>query len=381
MKITIKRDTFFKEVQKIQSITPLKGTTPILSCFLLEATKDGIFVFATDLDVGMKIFIKADVSEPGKICLPAKVVYDILRELPEKTSIDLILEDNNRLRLGCMNSVFHVPGITAEEFPSFPDFELEETYPIPMATLMDMFLKVNVAVPVFEQKLYNAPAGALFAVKDKGIEMVGTDGHRMAYTYMEELGFPVQTAIILPKKLLDELPKIMADFEKTQGNPPEKKEKDHSVKVGLAGNHSIFALPHIQIFARLLENKFPDYRGPITAENDKLVIINKDRFRQAVRRVSLITEKREWFILFKLTQGKLLLDSESADVGDAHDEIDVEYQGEALEIGFNPKYILDFLAVMDSPEVALEMSDNESLAIMRPKDRENIKFIIMPVRL
>lgn len=246
---------------------------------------------------------------------------------------------------------------------------------------MDMFLKVNVAVPVFEQKLYNAPAGALFAVKDKGVEMVATDGHRMAYTYIEELGFPVQTAIVLPKKLLDEIPKILADIEKTKEKSDEDKAEDHSVKVGISGNHSIFILPRIQIFARLLENKFPDYRGPITAENDKLVIVNRDRFRQAVRRVSLITEKREWFILFKLMPGKLFLDSESADVGDAHDEIDVEYQGESLEIGFNPKYILDFLAVIDSPEVAFEMSDNESLAIMRPKDRENIKFIIMPIRL
>ena len=111
------------------------------------------------------------------------------------------------------------------------------------------------------------------------------------------------------------------------------------------------------------------------------MIIDRDRFRQAVRRVSVITEKREWFILFRLHPGKLILDSESAEVGDAHDEIEVEYQGEPMEIGFNPKYILDFLSVIDSSEVALEMSDNESLAIMRPKEKENIKFIIMPVRL
>jgi len=381
MELNINRDVFFKEIQKIQNITPLKGTKPILSYFLLEATEEGINIFATDLDVGMKIFIRADVSKPGQICLPARVVYDIFRELPEKSPIGFTLEENNRLKLTCMNSIFHVPGITAEEFPTFPVFDDTKIYPIALDILLDMFVKVNIAVPTLEQKLYNAPAGALFAVNDKGIEMAGTDGHRMAYIYMEGIALPFQTTTVLPKKLLDELPKILTDWEKNIEKTSEDQGKDNAVKIGISGNHSIFSLPNIQIFARLLENKFPDFRGPITAENDKRVVIDRDRFRQAVRRVSLITEKREWFILFRLHPGKLILDSESAEVGDAHDEIEVEYQGEPMEIGFNPKYILDFLTVIDSSEVALEMSDNESLAIMRPKEKENIKFIIMPVRL
>jgi DNA polymerase-3 subunit beta len=381
MELKINRDVFFKEIQKIQNITPIKGTKPILSYFLLEAIEKGIYVFATDLDVGMKIFINAEVSKPGQICLPARVVYDILRELPEKSSIEMILEENNRIRLVCMDSKFHVPGIMAMEFPTFPVLDTEELYPLSLEILLDMFVKINVAVPAFEQKLYNAPAGALFTINEKGIEMAGTDGHRMAYIYKEGVKLPIQATAVLPKKLLDELPKILTDWEKNRERPSENGDKKDAIKIGLSGNHSIFSLPNVQIYARFLEKKFPDYKGPIAAYNEKLVIVDRDRFRQAVRRVSLITEKRDWFVLFKLFPGRLLLDSESAEAGDAHDEIDVEYQGEPLEIGFNPKYILDFLSVIESPEVALEMSDNESLAILRPSDKENVKFIIMPVRL
>jgi DNA polymerase-3 subunit beta len=244
-----------------------------------------------------------------------------------------------------------------------------------------MFIKVNVAVPVFEQKIYNAPPGALFTINEGGIEMAGTDGHRMAYISKEGVKLPIQANGVLPKKLLDELPKILTDFDKNKERDSENGEKKDAVKIGLSGNHSIFSLSNIQIYARFLEKKFPDYKGAITANNEKLVIIDRDRFRQAIRRVSLITEKRDWFVLFKFFPGKLILDSESAEAGDAHDEIDVEYQGDPLEIGFNPKYILDFLSVIESPEVALEMNDNESMAILRPSDKKNVKFIIMPVRL
>ncbi|MGA1843422.1 MAG: DNA polymerase III subunit beta [bacterium] len=381
MELSISREAFLKEVQKIQSITPIKGTKPILSSFLLEATGEGIYMSATDLDVGLKILIDADVADKGSICLPARVVYDIVRELPEKSSISMKLEENNRLRLQCLHSVFHVPGIAADEFPPLPELDAKKLHPIDLKVLLDMIVKVNVAVPAVEQKLYNAPAGALFSISDKGIESVGTDGHRMAYIYTEEIGLPFRSTMVLPKKLLDELPKILTDWEKGKEKGATAEDSEKTVKIGLTGNHCVFSLPNIQFFARLLEHKFPDYKGPITVENDKRAIIDRERFRQAVRRVSLITEKREWFILFKLAPGSLTLDSESAEVGDAHDEIEIEYQGEPLEIGFNPKYILDFLGVIDGTDVVLEMSDNESLAIMKPHDNENVKFIIMPVRL
>ena len=147
MELSINREAFLKEVQKIQSITPIKGTKPILSSFLLEATAEGIYMSATDLDVGLKILINAEVADNGSICLPARVVYDIVRELPEKSSIGMKLEENNRLRLQCQHSVFHVPGIAADEFPPFPELDVKKLHPINLKILLDMIVKVNVAVP------------------------------------------------------------------------------------------------------------------------------------------------------------------------------------------------------------------------------------------
>ncbi|MBN2372199.1 DNA polymerase III subunit beta [bacterium] len=381
MELKIGRNGFLSEVQKIQNITPIKGTKPILSCFLLETSGDGVYLSATDLNVGIKVYVQAEVSIHGKVCLPAKVVYDILRELPENSSVDLLLEENNRLRFTCMNSLFHVPSVDTEEFPAFPVFETQIMHQIPLAILTDMFYKVNIAVPVVEQKLYGAPAGALFSGDSKGIEMVGTDGLRMAYVCSDKLNLPVNVTKVLPKKLLDELPKILPNIDKGKEKASDAPDKKGMIMVGLTENHIIFSWQNIIVFALLLENKFPDYKQPISVKNDKVVILDRERFRQSVRRVSLLSEKKDWFIHFRLSPGKFVLDSEDVDIGDALDKIEVDYNGEGIDIGFNPRYILDALSVIDDPEVSLEMSDNESLAILRPKDQENVKFIIMPVRL
>lgn len=406
MNLRVQRNIFLKEIQKIQSITPIKGTKPILSCFLLETTETGLYLYATDLNVGLKVFLPAEITVQGKTCLPARVVYDIVRELPEGSVIDAVLEDNKRARFSCINSVFHVPYTDTTEFPPFPSFDVQQMHEVPLDLLVNMFEKINITVPVIEQKIYDAPAGALFAVDDKGIEMAGTDGLRMAYMRLDGVPFPIQMKTVIPKKLLDELPKMLADWDQSKKKHHKTTEKEASEgqameknqvqedaqeaepederiapRFGLTENNIFFSWPDNEVFACLMENKFPDYKEPIAVQNDKVIILDCERFRQAVRRVSLISEKKEWFIRFILSPGKMFLDSEKAEIGDAHDEIEIDYDGEPFEIGFNPRYILDFLSVIDSPQVSLEMTDNESLAILKPKDQDNIKFIIMPVRL
>lgn len=387
MKLNIKTKVFLKGIQKIKNVIPLKNNRlPILVHFLFEVVKDGVYLFGTDLTIGIKLFIPANVFDLGAICLPLNRLLNILKELPKDSIIEICLDkEKNLLQLKTDHSLFVIPGMVSDLFPAFPSFDEKQMTNILLEKLYDIFNLTNIAIPFEMQRLDNAPAGLLLVKKDNGIEAVGTDGHQMVYIYMKDMDLLISSPIILPKSLLNKFFKLIewkkSKIKKKTIFSEKRINNFDTIRIGIFDNFCIFSWPNTQIFARLLENKFPDYKGPISVENDKLLIIDKDRFRQAVRRVSLITEKKEWFTLFKLSSGKLILDSESAEIGNAHDEIDIEYEGESMEIGFNSKHILDFLTVIDSPEVVLEMSDNESLAIIRPKERENIKFVIVPVRI
>ncbi|MGA1875066.1 MAG: DNA polymerase III subunit beta [bacterium] len=371
MELKVNRDEFLKGVSLAQSVTITKGTMPILSHLLIEARDDRIYVFGTDLELGMKAEAKAHIVEEGSICLSAKMMADILRELPAEAEVHFSLEENNQVRITCGKICFHMVGLPPEEFPPFPSYDPEDMIHICSDLLREMIIKVGVTVPMVEQKHLGAPNGALLEVSKESMEMMGTDGHRLSYIKkagIDELQNKVR--VILPKKFLNELKKVLDDTENVE-----------SVSVGFFENQTIFKVGTVELFSRLLETYFPNIRPRITKENDKILTINRHDFRQSVKRVSIFTEEKEKYIMLKLEHGIIHLSSQNLGVGDAEDQLIVQYDGVPLEIGFNSNFILDVLNILNGENIVMEMSDHESHGVIREADSRDYLYVIMPIKL
>ncbi len=371
MELSICRDEFLKGVNIVHNVAITRGTMPILSHLLLQAVDNRIYLYGTDLELGIKGEAEAQVLQEGSICLSSKMMVDILRELPDNAQVHFLLEENNRVEISCGKICFHLAGLPADEFPPFPPYQSEGLISIPREALKDMIAKINVTVPLVEQKHLSAPNGALLEIDPESMEMMGTDGHRLSYIKKPGVeGLSQKLKVILPKKSMNELKRIMDDSPDVE-----------NISVGFFENQTIFKIGPVELFSRLLETYFPNIRSRIAKVNDKIIQINRHDFRQAVKRVSIFTEEKEKYIRLRLEEGILYLSSQNLGVGDAEDQLQVEYGGEPLEIGFNSNFILDFLNILNEEQVVLEMSDQKSHGIIRQADNRDYLYIIMPIKL
>jgi len=382
MELTINRNLFLKHVQKMQGIVNTRSIDHLLSYFLMETKHEGVTIFATDKNIGLKTFIPAQIEAEGVTCLPGKIVFDILRELPKDTDVHLASEGNGRMIFSCQQSIFHVPETLPDEFPEFPEYSNDVGSNISANLLGSCFKAITVTVPWVEQPLYHAPPGALFEIKEGVLEIAGTDGHRMSYLKKRDVPVSDTISMVIPKKILEELPKIVEDGDEIQNRQQAEGDEGATLRAIFNDNNIIFISGKTQIFCRLLENKFPNFKARLNQFMDKRIVINKESLRQVVRRVALISEKDEWLIKLEITgEGKLILDSEGSSVGDAHDELNINYTGEPLTIGLNPKFVLDFLNVIDSPEIVLELNNHKAPIFLSPHGMEDLKYIMMPIDL
>ncbi|MEW6378491.1 MAG: DNA polymerase III subunit beta [bacterium] len=372
MELSICRDEFLRGVNTVHNVAVLRGTMPILSHLLVQALDNRIYLYGTDLELGIKGEAEAQVFQEGSICLSARMLADILRELPEGEQVHVSLEENNLVRIACGKTCCHLAGLPAEEFPPFPVYEMEKLVSIPRETLRDMIVKINITVPLVEQKHLSAPNGALLEIDRESMEMMGTDGHRLSYIKKPGISeFSRKIKVILPKKSMNELKRILDD---SQGS-------DDSVLVGFFENQTVFKIGPVELFSRLLETYFPNIRPRIAKVNDKVIQINRQELRQSVKRVSIFTEEKEKYIRLRLEDGTLFLSSQNLGVGDAEDQLSVNYNGEPLEIGFNSNFILDILNILNEEQVVLEMSDHNSHGIIRQVDNRDYLYLIMPIKL
>ena len=371
MKLKIGRDEFLKGVNTVHNVAVIKGTKPILSHLLLQAKDNRIYLYGTDLELGIKAEAEAQVFKEGNICLSAKMISDILRELPTETEVHFLLEEKNQVKITCGEICFHLVGLPAEEFPPFPVYESKEMISIPITILREMILKIGITVPMIEQKHLSAPNGALFELSGESMEMMGTDGHRLSYIKKSGVkGLKKKVKVILPKKSMNELKRILDDSLEVE-----------SIDVGFFENRVIFKIGSIILFSMLLETYFPNIRTKIIKENDKILQIDRHALRQAVKRVSLFTEEKEQYIMLQLEKGMLHFSSQNLGIGDAEDHLPVKYNGPSLEIGFNSSFILDILNILSGDTVVMEMSDHESHGVIREPDNRDYLYVIMPIKL
>jgi DNA polymerase-3 subunit beta len=372
MEIRIGREEFLQGLQRIQSVVERKTTTPILANFLLEARDATLTYVATDLELTCKGVMAAEIIQEGAITLPARQTFDIVRELPGGTSMSVRVGEQHWVEITAGRSFFRIPGLPGEDFPPFPPFEGAEQLTLPATTLRDMIVKTAFCTSQDETRF--ALRGALFVLREGEVAMVATDGHRLAAVRRAcataGLGAKGQKQVIVPRKALEEMRKGLED----DANGDE-------VTLSLLEQHLLVRHGNFWLSTRLIDGQFPAYERVIPKGHPKQVVLPKAAFLGSLRRVSLFSPEKSRAVRLRLTPGTLTVLSESPELGEARDEIEAAYEDEAVTVGFNARYLMDVLNVVDGDQVVLELKDAVSSSLMRPAADADSLYVIMPLRL
>jgi DNA polymerase-3 subunit beta len=369
MEIVVTKSDLLRELQLFQGIVERKNTIPILANVLIDAQGDTLSFLATDLEVGLRSKCTAKVIKGGSVTLPAKKFYEIVRSLPD-TDIH-ITDDKNGARIKADRFDSRVQTLPREDFPTLPEASAGGAV-LPRSALKEMVAKTQFAITGEDTRFFLN--GALFVMKADSMSLVATDGHRLALVTVPRNGKtpkPEQDdRPILPKKTLGELGRLLA-------------EGDDDIQFERGENHLFFKVGERTLISRMIDGQFPAYERVIPKANDKHIEFERDRLTNAVKRVALLSSERSRAVKFQIEKGKVEVTSSSPDLGEAREELSVDYDGESMQISFNAQYLLDFLAAVSTDIVSLDLKDDVSQAVVKPVGAEgyDYTYVIMPMRV
>jgi DNA polymerase-3 subunit beta len=373
MKFKINRDHFANGLAQVLNVVGSKATMPILNNVLIEVAKDHVTLTTTNLDLGIRVKIKAEAKETGAVTLPVKRLATIVRELPNlEVTVDAAA--NHQVKLTSGGSTFRIMGIGKEEFPPLPDFGEDKVFTLDQAELIAMLRSVDYAQSTDETRyILN---GVYLNFRDNKLALVATDGRRLALV-SKELEVPAASAgsIILPAKSVAELERMLG-----KGGKLKISFTDRRAAFQIATDKDTSGLiDHIYLYSKVVEGNYPNYQQVIPKETHQRLKLERELFLQCVHRAQLVCSEKANSIKIKLTTNLLEITAQSPDFGEAHESMAVAYSGAELQVAFNPAYLLDPLRALTKDEVFLEVKDEVSPGVF--KTLENFVCVIMPVRL
>ena len=373
MKFKINRDHFSNGLAQVLNVVGSKATMPILSNVLIEADKDHISLATTNLDLGIRCKIKAEVKEAGAITLPVKRLATIVRELP---SIDVSIETtpNHQAKITSGGSVFKIMGMGKEEFPPMPEFADEKAVALEQEELATMLKSVSYAQSSDETRyILN---GVYFSFKDDKLTLVATDGRRLALTSKELTTPEGAGSIILPAKTVSELVRMLDKGTKVRLAVSEKRSA-FQIGTDKVGDNGL--IDNIYLFSKVVDGNYPNYNQVVPKETHQRIKLERELFLQCVHRAALVTSEKSNSVKLKLSNNLLEITASSPDFGDAHESMAIEYSGPELQVAFNPQFVIDPLRALNKDQVFFELKDEVSPGVF--KTLENFLCVIMPVRL
>ncbi len=365
MEIRVKRSEFLAELAPMQGIVERRTTIPVLSHLLLSAGEEKLRLAATDLDVSLTSWCEAEVKGAGGIAVQARKFLEIIRSLVGE-KVRLELEDEKRLIIVAGRSRFKINGLSPDDFPTLPDVQGKDGIEIPFSQLKGMISKVIFAVSTEESRFQLN--GALLKLKDGGLEIVATDGHRLALVENSLATGKAGDGVLVPRKALQELLRF---------------EVEDAVVFRRGEHHLSFQLGRRELICRILEGTFPDYERVITKENDKKARFERKELGDAVQRVALLTGDRARAVRFGFAADKLTISAANPDLGEAVEEVGCEYKGDEFQIGINPDYISHFLSAAETEKVRFELKDENTQCVGFPVEGSDQRYlcVIMPMRI
>jgi DNA polymerase-3 subunit beta len=371
MKLKIKKDEILKGLQRIQGVVDKKNTMPILANMLLVADGKGIEIIATDLEIGLRGRYSAEVEKPGAVTVSAKKMFEIVRELPEE-NIQVRMEDGNWVKIVSGRSQFKLVGLPKEEYPSMPDVAEEGMITVAGETLREMIKKTLYAAGENDARyVLNGLYVHLSSAKGGlNIRMVGTDGHRLSMIDKTVEAKHKEESVIVPKKAMIELRRLLEEDSSQEG-----------FQIGFSKNHALFKRDGLVMVSKLIDGNYPNYQQVLPTQSTKKVAVSKDLLTHAVKRVSILSKEKTNAVKMQLEKGSLFLSTNNPEVGEANEELAVDYQGDGLSIGFNSRYLMDVLMAMDKETITLELNDSLSPCLIKEEGDEAYKCVVMPMRV
>ncbi len=368
MKLKCKRDDLLNGFQQVQNIANSRTTLPILGNVLLDAKKESVTLTATDLEVGMQIKVPSKVEKEGITTLPARKVFNLIREL-SNSDLEISVEPNHMASISSGTSFFKIVGFSESDFPKLPSFERKKGYLLEQNVLKELIRKTAYAVSKDEARY--VLSGLYFSFQKDTVTTVATDGRRLAYASASAKFSQAEKEFILPSKTVQEILKLLKD--------------DGTVELISFENQVAFVfkngeeLEECVLISRLVEGNFPNYKQVIPEKVKERVVLNREEFFAAIRRVSVVTNEKSSMVKLSFTKNLLTLTANTPDVGEAKEEIQLAYEGAEVLIAFNPAYVADALRNLDEEEITFEFNDTLSPGIIRSGN--SFLYVIMPMRV
>ncbi len=372
MKVTVERTELLKSLGHVHRVVERRNTIPILANVLVKADKGNLSLKATDLDLEVVDTVGAEVGPGGATTVPAHMFFDIVRKLPEGAQV--IIEgsgDRAVLSIRAGRSRFTLQTLPESDFPDLAAGEMTHSFKLPAGDLKRLIDKTQFAISTEETRyylngIYLHTAGTANAAT---LRAVATDGHRLAQC---ELPLPEGAAgmpgIIVPRKTVGEVQRLIENG-------------DGEIAIELAAGKIRFTFDHVVLTSKLIDGTFPDYGRVIPLNNDKSLIVDKKDFEAAVDRVSTVSSERGRAVKLAISGGRLLLSVTNPDSGSATEELEVDYDSEPLDIGFNSRYLLDIAAQIEGEVAVLKLADPGSPTLIQDKDAKGALYVLMPMRV
>ena len=374
MKFKINQDHFSNGLQQVLNVVASRSTMPILSNVLIEAEEEHISLTTTNLDLGIRCRIKADVSETGSITLPVRKLATIVKELPVS---EVFLETNksNQAKITSGGSLFKIMGIGSEEFPPLPTFENRKVFELAQDEIVNMLKSVSYAQSTDENRyILN---GVYFNFADEKLTLVATDGRRLGLTGLElEVSEENAGSLILPAKTVAELERLMGKGEKVN---IAFNDRQAAFEIGLdeAGDSGL--VDHLYLVSKIVEGNYPNYRQVIPKETEHRVKIERELMLECVHRAALVTSDKSNSVKIKISKNLLEISGQSTEYGESHESMAIAYDGPEVQVAFNPQFLMEPLKALTKDEVFFEFKDELSPGLFKTLD--NFICVIMPLRL
>ena len=372
MKVTVERAELLKSLSHVHRVVERRNTIPILANVLIKAAKGTLELKATDLDLEVVESVPAETGQPGATTVPAHVLYDIVRKLPDGAQVQLEAGgERGTLTVRASRARFSLQTLPEADFPDLAAGEFSHTFKVKGAEFRRLVDKTQFAISTEETRYYLN--GIYLHVTDAGgkpmLRAVATDGHRLAQAELEApAGSQGLPGVIVPRKTVAEIQKLLED-------------KEAEVTISLSATKIRVQVGAIVLTSKLIDGTFPDYGRVIPQGNDKTLIVDKDEFAAAVDRVSTVSSERGRAVKLSLGDGKMVLSVTNPDSGSATEELEVDYTAEPLDIGFNSRYLLDITSQLEGDTAELKLADPGSPTLVRDSTKTDALYVLMPMRV
>lgn len=369
MKFIVSSSQLLKHVQQMSGVISANTVLPILEDFLFEIDKNQLTIVATDLETVMKIHINVEAKDSGKVCIPAKILHESLKNIPEQP-LTFNIDKNNGVEITTDNGKYKVMGENPDNFPKEPLAENDNSFSMPSSALVTAINKCIFATSTDE--LRPAMTGVFFELSPTGITTVATDAHRLVRFSRSDIASPENATFVVPKKPLNLLKNVLPNT-------------DAELTISYNSNHLFVKQDGIEMVCRLIDARFPDYKVVIPADNPYKLTVNKNDFQNALRRINVFSNKSTNQVALSISGSELQLSAQDVDFSfEGNERMNCRYDGEDLQIAFNAKFLIEMLSAADTEEVVIELSTPTKAGIVKPSEQEEneqLLMLVMPLML